>query len=137
MICRADKRLCILANYSKKFNRITLTQLYKSYIRPIIEYSDIVWCNCNMGEMNDIEEVNRRAMRIICGAKKGTSHEYLYRETGLERMCDRRKNHVIIMFRHILNTTRRGQLNKSYVENVRNRNPYGVRNADLFNIIKM
>ena len=65
-----------------------------------------------MGEMNDIEEVNGRAMRIICGAKKGTSHEHLYRDTGLERMCD----HMIIMFRHILNITQRGQLNKSYVE---------------------
>ena len=35
MVIRPDKRLCIMSQYS---NRVTLTQFYRSYIRPIIEY---------------------------------------------------------------------------------------------------
>ena len=87
-------------------------------------------CNCTEGEKDVIEEINRKAIRIITGAKKGTSHELLYQECDLEPIHVRRKNHMILMLHKILNCTKEGQLNCSHIKKVSSRNPYVVRNFE-------
>ena len=72
--------------------------MYISFIRPILEYADVVWCPSNLYLINQIEKVQIEAARIISGGTKLTSLNELYRETGLQKLSDRRDNHKLILF---------------------------------------
>lgn len=43
---RACQRLNVLRTLKYKLNRESLTKMYISFIRPILEYGDVVWDNC-------------------------------------------------------------------------------------------
>ena len=55
---KASKRLSVLKSLMFKINRSTLISLYKSLIRPIMEYADVIWDNCSEGETQLLESVN-------------------------------------------------------------------------------
>ena len=136
VVTRAEHRLAILRSFSRRFSRATLLKLYTIYIRPILEYADVVWANMTMGESDKLEEVNRAAMRIATGAKLGTSHRYLYEETGLQKLEERRYNHHIIMMYQVVHNTRKYQLGISDIQNVSDRNRYSVRSTNKLSAIK-
>jgi len=39
----------------------SLENIYTSFIRPILEYGDIVWCNCTQYEKDEIETITIRS----------------------------------------------------------------------------
>ena len=50
-------------------SRKVLINIYLSFIRPVLEYADIVWNNCTLHESNLLESVQVEAGRIITGLK--------------------------------------------------------------------
>ena len=44
--------------------------MYFTFIRPILEYADVVWDNCTQQQMNDLEKIQIEAGRIVSGATK-------------------------------------------------------------------
>jgi hypothetical protein len=58
--------------------------IYLSFIRPVIEYADIVWDNCTLHESNLLESVQVEAGRIITGLRINSSKTKLYVEFGCE-----------------------------------------------------
>ena len=65
--------------------------MYFSFIRPVIEYSNVVWDNCTLYEANELEKVQIEAAHIVTGATKLVSIDSLYTETGWETLASRRK----------------------------------------------
>ena len=55
---KESKRLSVFKSLMFKINRSTLISLYKSLIRPIMEYADVIWDNCSEGETQLLESVN-------------------------------------------------------------------------------
>ena len=47
--------------------------------------------------------IQYRAALVITGAIKGTSHDCLYQEIGLESLADRRWSHKLFLFHKIVN----------------------------------
>ena len=88
----AARRLNILRQYYKSFNKKTLLTIYRSFIRPKLEYSSQVMSNLTMGESERLENLQRSGLRIISGAKVGTSHQPLYKEVNLEKLSERRRS---------------------------------------------
>ena len=65
--------------------------IYKSFIRPHLDYGDILYDKPNNENFqNKIEQVQYRACLAITGAIKGTSRERLYDELGLHSLIERR-----------------------------------------------
>ena len=60
----------------------SLTRFYMTYIRPIPEYTSIIWDNCTKTQSDLSGSINLEAARIITGFRRGTSHAVLYRELG-------------------------------------------------------
>ena len=54
---KASKRLNLLKSLRFKINRSTLACLYKSLIRPIMEYGDLIWDNCTVSNSDLLESV--------------------------------------------------------------------------------
>ena len=77
--------------------------MYFSFIRPILEYGDIIW-DSNIQYLADkIEHVQIEAIRIVTGGTKLTSINKLYDETGWEKLADRRTSHKLVLFHKMVN----------------------------------
>jgi hypothetical protein len=55
------------------------------YVRPILEYEDVIWDNCPNYIKEKLEHINYEAARIITGATKLTSIRILLQECGTKK----------------------------------------------------
>ena len=68
-----------------RLDRKALEIIYIAFIRPILEYAEIVWCNLTKYEENELEKIQLIAARIITGTTKLISPENLYKEIALRK----------------------------------------------------
>ena len=78
VIDKEYSRLNILRMLKFRLDRLSLEKLYLSFIRPLLEYGDVVWDPHNMYLINILEKV-QIAMRIILGGTKLTPLRELYK----------------------------------------------------------
>lgn len=50
-----------------EINRESLIRIYFAFIRPVLEYSDVVWENCTNEQSNLLESIQIEVARIITG----------------------------------------------------------------------
>ena len=70
-------RLNIMRKQKFQLDRKSIEIIYTSFIRPLLEYSNVVWDNCTQYESNDLENSKNEAARIVTGATKLTSLQSL------------------------------------------------------------
>ena len=86
-IGKVYKGIELLRNLSNKLPRQALVTIYKAFIRPHLDYGDIVYDKPNNETfVNKIEKAQYDAALAITGAIRGTSREKLYAELGLESL---------------------------------------------------
>jgi hypothetical protein len=92
---KANRCLGILRPLKFILDRASLETLYKSFIRPILEYADIVWDapDAHRHGLDVLERVQTEAARLVTGATARCSTENLYKEIGWESLSLRRKLH--------------------------------------------
>ena len=73
-------RINIMRKFKFLLDRKSLETIYFSFIRPILEYGDVVWDNCTQQEKQDIEKIQIEAARIVTGTTKLVSINSLYEE---------------------------------------------------------
>jgi hypothetical protein len=71
-------------------NRHTLNMIYTIYIRPHFEYACEVWDGCTLEQSEKLECLQLEAARIVTGLPRYTRREYLYQETGWQKLSERR-----------------------------------------------
>ena len=85
----ANKRIGII--YACLYNflpRFTLVNIYNAYIRPHLDYGDVIYDNSSNASLSQmIESVQYNAALAVTGAMRGSS---LYQELGVESLHDRR-----------------------------------------------
>ena len=82
-----------------QLDRKSLQTFYFSFIRPLLEYADVVWNNCTQYESNELDKIqNEDARIVVTGATKLASIDSLHTETGWEALGSRRKTHKLTMF---------------------------------------
>ena len=70
--------------------RSCLLTIYKSFVRPHLDYGNVIYDQPNNSRLSDkIESVQYNAALAITGTIRGTSNEKLYQELGLESLKDR------------------------------------------------
>ena len=77
---KVSKKLNLLKGLKFKLSRETLSKLYKSLIRPQMEYADILWDGCSVSESDLLEHVQYQSARVVTGAMQGTSKSRLLEE---------------------------------------------------------
>ena len=84
--------------------RNALLTIYKFFLRPHLDYGDILYDNPNNENFQSkLEKVQYRACLAITDAIKGTSRERLYNELGLHSLITRRWRSKLIFFYTIVN----------------------------------
>ena len=94
-ISKSRKGIGLLKYLSKYLPRHTLNELYKLYVRPHLDYGDVIYhipakvCQFSGSVvlpklMEKLESVQYSGARAMTGAWRGTSREKLYTELGWE-----------------------------------------------------
>ena len=88
---KAWQRINTMRRLKFDLDRKSLQIIYFSFIRPLLEYADIVWNNCTQYESLCLEQIQYEAARIVTGATRLVSINSLLTETGWETLSARRK----------------------------------------------
>ena len=136
MITRAKKRVDILRSLTYRLTRQSLQKLYTSFIRPILEYGSSVWDNCSQAMKLEVEKVQLSAIRAITGGKKGTSHNKLYQETGMEKLDERRQRQKLNMFYKIQHDLAPQTLKELIPQTTSQRTSYQLRSSQNLTLQK-
>lgn len=70
----------LLGQFNRSFSckdKDTVTKMFTTFVRPILEYSTAAWSPCAIGNTDKIEKIQRRATRMISGIGKKTYEERL------------------------------------------------------------
>ena len=90
-IHQANKGVGLLRKLQTILPRNSLLTIYKSFIKPLLYYADVIYDqHSNALFSKKIESVQYNAALAITGAIKGSSCEKLYQELGLEYLYQRR-----------------------------------------------
>ena len=128
---KAWTRVNVLRSLKFTLDRQSLETIYISFIRPILEYADVVWDNITQAEEEDLERIQIEAARIITGATRLVSFHNLYKESALEPLKSRRRQHKLVHFYKMLKCpTAPSYLSSLIPQSVGNVATYGLRNSD-------
>ena len=95
---KAWQRIYTMCRCKFLLDRRSLQTIYFSFIRPLLEYADVVWNNCTQLEAQELELIQNEAARIVTGATRLVSINSLLIETGWESLRERRRKHRLIFF---------------------------------------
>ena len=113
-------------------DRKSLQTIYFSFVRPLLEYADVVWDNCTQQQINELEKIQIEAGRIVSGTTKLVAIDKLYRELGWLKLSERRKLHKLFLFYKMQNGSAPDYLVDLVPPRVGNETPYSLRNADNY-----
>ena len=84
---KVKKTIGLLRKFQQILPRQSLITIYKSFIRPHLDYSDIIYDRAfNESFHKNLESIQYNAAIAITGAIRGTSSEELFQEIGLESL---------------------------------------------------
>lgn len=100
---KALKQINALRKLKFILSKRVLSNIYLSFIRPVLEYGCEVWDGCYISEIDKLEKIQLEAARIVTGLTKFASRESLYFETGWDTLDNRRKQKKLITFYKVHN----------------------------------
>lgn len=90
-INKANQGIGLIRRFRKFLPRDSLVTIYKTHVRPHLDYRDIVYDHPgNFSFSEKIKSVQYGACLAITGSFRGTSREKNYHELGFESLADRR-----------------------------------------------
>ena len=103
-INKAMKIVRVIKSPNNLLSRFSLLTIYKSFVRPNLDYGDVIYDQPSNQTFSDkIESVQYNAALAITGAIRGTSRDKLYKELGFESLKDRRWMRRLCYFYKIFN----------------------------------
>ena len=88
---KVNKAIGLLRKLHNTLPRLSLLTIYKSFIRPHLDYGDIIYDQAyNVSFYQKLESIQYNSALVITGAIRGTSAEKIYNELGLETLEKRR-----------------------------------------------
>ena len=97
ILSSAARILGMMRKLKYSISRKNLNQIYISFLRPVLEYSAVVWDGCTLYEKESLENIQHEAARIVTGLTRSVSIEKLYSEIGWLSLSERRKYQKLII----------------------------------------
>ena len=84
---KVNKTIGLLRKLQKTFPRPVLITMYKTFLKPHLDYGDIIYDQAyNETFHQKLESIQYSACLALSGANRGSSREKLYHELGLESL---------------------------------------------------
>ena len=81
----------IMLKLKFQLDRKSLETILISFIRPLLEYANVIWDNSTKYESEQLERIQNEAARFVTEATKLVSLHSLYIDTGWESLAARRE----------------------------------------------
>ena len=120
---KARKRLGCLKRHKYRLSRKVLERCYLTFIRPVMEYGNILYDSASDTDLKLLEDIEKDALRLITGARRLTNLEGLYNEVSWPSLMDRRKIQKLVTLSKIMIKRNPAYLVKDlpkFYDNVRN-----------------
>ena len=99
MFKKINKTISLLRKLQNNLPRAPLVTIYKSSVRPHLDYGDILYDQkFNNSFRERLESIQYNATLAITGAIRGSSREKLYQELGFESLQRRRWYRKLCLF---------------------------------------
>ena len=132
---KVNKTIGLLRKLHNALPRLPLLTIYKSFIRPHLDYGDIIYDQAYTALFHQkIESVQYNLALAITGAIRGISKEKIYHELGLESLEKRRWYRKLCCFYKIVRSQSPQYLFNIIPTFVR---PYNTRNANNIPLFKV
>src|SRR6218665_109577 len=99
-----------VSGYHLGASKKALLLIYKSLIRSVIDYGDVVYSSASKSMLDKLSSVQTEALRLYCGAAKGTAALALQNECGEMPLQNRRLQNSLKFGAKVLGTPQSGQL---------------------------
>ena len=132
---KAWQRINIMRKLKFMLDRKSLQSIYFAFIRPVLEYADVVWDNCTKYEEEELEKNQLEAARIVTGTTKLVSIDKLYIETGWEPLKSRRRQRNLTLFYKMIINLTPNYLSSLLPSQVGNVSRYNLRNQEKYQTI--
>jgi hypothetical protein len=106
-----------------------------SFLRPILEYSCIVWDGCTQYEKDSLERIQHEAARIVTGLTRSTSIRKLYNELVWLSLENRRLYQKLVIAYKVKQSLTPDFLNNLFPDTVGLRTPYNLRNNNNYSVL--
>ena len=107
-------------------NRTALL-LYKTLVQPHFDYCSITWMNGNLSDLQRLQTLQNRALRIVLGVEARYNRETLYRSLNMDRLNERwKKQSLILIYKAIHNLLPEALCSRVELR----QSPYDFRNID-------
>jgi hypothetical protein len=94
----------VLSQITRTFHyrdKVTFLKLYKTYVRPHLEFSTPAWSPWSLTEISCIEKVQIKVVNMISGLSSRTYEDRL-KELGIESLAERRHQADMVMVHKIV-----------------------------------
>ena len=132
---KALARINIMRRLKFVLDHKSLGTINISIIRPILEYGNGIWDNCQQYEKDDLEKIQIQAARITTGTTKLVSIASLYSEIGWNSLDTRRKMRTLFLFYKMVNHLTPFYLSSLIPPTVNETSRYDLRNANYISTI--
>ena len=105
-----------------------------SFIRPCLEYSDVLGAGTYDSDLCEIDAIQDEAMRIVSRATARSNINLLYEETGWPTLSERRLFHVQKLMYKLVNNQAPDYLSDLLPNTVGNCVTYGLRNDNSIRV---
>ena len=75
-----------------------LETIYLTYIRPLLEYANVIWDNNITYLVDKIEKIQMEAASIVTGGIRLVSLNNIFLETGWDKLKNHREMHRLVYF---------------------------------------
>ncbi|MCH2390413.1 MAG: reverse transcriptase family protein, partial [Nitrospinales bacterium] len=100
---KAKKGVALMKFLANKVSSKVLELTYTMYVRPHLDYGDVIYHNQHTQSMELLEKIQYQAGLVISNCWKGTSRVKLYKELGWESLSQRRVGRRFALYHKILN----------------------------------
>jgi hypothetical protein len=94
--------LGMLRRTLKGAEKATKLTMYKTLVRPILEYASSAWAPYRQAHIAELEKVQRKAVRWIANLKRDESVSEAMEALALDSLADRRQNKDTLLYMHML-----------------------------------
>ena len=132
---KAWARINIMRRLIFVLDHKSLETIYISFIRPISEYGNEIWDNCQQHEKDYLKKIQIEATRIATGTTKLVSIASLYNEIGWNSLDTCRKMQKLVLFYKMVNHLTPLYLSSLIPPTVNETSQYNLRNANNISTI--
>ena len=127
---KAWNRINTMRKLKFRLDRKSLETIYTAFIRPLIEYGDVIRDNCTLCEKRELDKIQNETARIATGATRLVSIANLYQEIGWDSLEKRRADHKLTLFYKMTHNVTPLYLSALVPPSVRYISRYSLRNSN-------